>query len=204
MAKMWAGRGGRRHREAFATERAGGAAGDGAARLGGGRVGGGMAQGGRRDEAQSASGGATARRGVGVRAAGWRGSGGAPRQACGRRRGKGRGRTGRLDKRAGGAARGAGLVGGAARGGRECGRRRGGIETNEKVRAKAEGYDLRPLFSSAGLRPTKIVVGQEVIFVGKATFSSASLPTKITAVFLWAGRRKYSPAHKNTPHFRWS
>jgi hypothetical protein len=156
MAKMWAGRGGRRHREAFATERAGGAAGDGAARLGGGRVGGGMAQGGRRDEAQSASGGATARRGVGVRAAGWRGSGEAPRQACGRRRGKGRGRTGRLDKRAGGGvARGEGgrgssagvravarhgasvRAGGAARGGRECGRRRGGIETNEKVRAKA-------------------------------------------------------------------
>jgi hypothetical protein len=35
-----------------------------------------------------------------------------------------------------------------------------------------------PLFSSAGLRSTKIVVGQEVIFVGKGS------------------------AHENIPHFR--
>jgi hypothetical protein len=56
---------------------------------------------------------------------------------------------------------------------RACGRR-DGIETSEKVRAEAEGDDLGPLFSSAGLRLTKIVVGQEVIFVGKATFSSIS------------------------------
>jgi hypothetical protein len=124
--------------------------------------------------------------------------------AWGGRRGEGRGRSGLLGKRAGGGAawggrrdegwsgrlggracggaglraRGAGLAGGAARGGRECGRWRGGIETSEKVRAEAEGDDLGPLFSSAGLRPTKIVVGQEVIIVGKA------------------------PTHENTPHFR--
>jgi hypothetical protein len=55
MAKMRAGRGGRRRsRETFETERAGGAAGDGAARLSGGRVGGGAAQGGRRDTVQGA------------------------------------------------------------------------------------------------------------------------------------------------------
>jgi hypothetical protein len=53
-------------------------------------------------------------------------------------------------------------------GGRECGRRRGGIETSEKVRAEAEMDDLGPLFSSASLRPTKIVVGQRLIFVGMA------------------------------------
>jgi hypothetical protein len=62
MAKMRAGR-----REAFTTERAGGAAGDGAARLGGGRVGGGRAQGGRRDAAHDALGGAAGRRGAGGR-----------------------------------------------------------------------------------------------------------------------------------------
>jgi hypothetical protein len=49
----------------------------------------------------------------------------------------------------------------------------------------------------------------EVIFVGLtpgprkyATFLSVKRPTKITAVFSWAGRQKYSPAHENTPHFR--
>jgi hypothetical protein len=83
----------------------------------------------------------------------------------------------RRRRRAGGATRAGGAraaSGGAARGGRECGRRRGGIETSEKVRAEAEVDDLGPLFSSAGMRSTKIVVGQEVIFVGKATFSSVS------------------------------
>jgi hypothetical protein len=49
----------------------------------------------------------------------------------------------------------------------------------------------------------------EVIFVGLtpgprkyATFLSVKRPTKITAVFSWASRQKYSPAHENTPHFR--
>jgi hypothetical protein len=37
---------------------------------------------------------------------------------------------------------------------------RGGIETSEKVRAEAEMDDLGPLFSSASLRSTKIVIGQ--------------------------------------------
>jgi hypothetical protein len=79
MAKMRAGQGGRRRSwETFATERAGGAAGDDMAHLGDGRVGGGTVQGGRRDVVQRASGGATARRGAGgvprttgVRAAAW-------------------------------------------------------------------------------------------------------------------------------------
>jgi hypothetical protein len=35
----------------------------------------------------------------------------------------------------------------------------GSIETSEKVRAEAKMDDLGPLFSSATLRPTKIVVG---------------------------------------------
>jgi hypothetical protein len=67
----------------------------------------------------------------------------------------------------------------AARRGRSgCMRRRGGIETSEKVRAEAEMDDLGPLFSSASLMPTKIVVGQRLIFVGMA------------------------PTHENTPDFR--
>jgi hypothetical protein len=48
---------------------------------------------------------------------------------------------------------GRGACGGVASAG---GRRRGGIETSEK----AEMDDLGPLFSSASVRPTKIVVGQ--------------------------------------------
>jgi hypothetical protein len=50
------------------------------------------------------------------------------------------------------------------------------FQTTEKVRAR--DHCFRALFSSAGLRPTKILVGQRL-------FSSAS-----------------APAHKNRPHFR--
>jgi hypothetical protein len=52
-------------------------------------------------------------------------------------------------------------VGGAARaGGARAGDgAAGSIETSEKVRAEAEMDDLGPLFSSASLRPKKIVVG---------------------------------------------
>jgi hypothetical protein len=124
---------------------AGGAADDGAARLGGGRVGGGTTQGGRRDAVQRTSGGSTARRGAG----------GVPRTADVRGRGARRagagvegwaGRRGAWGGRAGSAA--ARACGGA-------GLKRG-IETSEK----AELDDLGPLFSSASVRPTKIVVGQ--------------------------------------------
>jgi hypothetical protein len=139
---------------------------------------------------------AAARRGAGgaprtagMRAAVRRGAGGAARgegrrgasscvraatQACGRR-GEGHqacGQCGEVRAAAHAAS------GSAARGERACGRRRGG-DSNEREGAGARpGDNLGPLFSSAGLRLTKIVVGQEVIFVGKAL------------------------AHENTPHFR--
>jgi hypothetical protein len=60
-----------------------------------------------------------------------------------------------------------------------CGRRRG-EDSNDREGAGARpgAVVLGPLFSSARLRPTKIVVGQRL-------FSSASAPT-----------------HENTPHFR--
>jgi hypothetical protein len=59
-------------------------------------------------------------------------------------------------------------VGGATWGGRRvraawraCGRRDDSNERNEREAAGARpGDDLGPLFLSAGLRPTKIVVGQ--------------------------------------------
>jgi hypothetical protein len=126
---------------------------------------------------------------AGMRAAVRRGAGGAARgegrrgasscvraatQACGRR-GEGHqacGQCGEVRAAAHAAS------GSAARGERACGRRRGG-DSNEREGAGARpGDNLGPLFSSAGLRLTKIVVGQEVIFVGKAL------------------------AHENTPHFR--
>jgi hypothetical protein len=48
-----------------------------------------------------------------------------------------------------------------AQAGRECGGGAAGLgRACEKVRAEAGMDDLRPLFSSASLRPTKIVVGQ--------------------------------------------
>jgi hypothetical protein len=52
----------------------------------------------------------------------------------------------------------------------------GGIQIERPGEGRFRG--LVPLFSSAGLRPTKIVVDQEVIFVGKGL------------------------AHENIPHFR--
>jgi hypothetical protein len=78
-------------------------------------------------------------------------------------------------------------VGTAAGGVGACGRRHGngtaagvwaaaGFKSSDQGRGRFSGPV--PLFSSAGLRPTKIVVGQEVIFVGKG------------------------PAHENIPHFR--
>jgi hypothetical protein len=92
------------------------------------------------------------------------------------------GRAGRLGRRAAWGVQAARLgeqrgVRGARRG--ACGERRRDGDSNDREGAGARlGEDLGPLFSSAGLRPTKIVVGKEVIFVGKA------------------------PAHENTPHFR--
>jgi hypothetical protein len=48
-----------------------------------------------------------------------------------------------------------------AQAGRECGGGAAGLgRACEKVRAEAGMDDLRPLFSSASLRPTTIVVGQ--------------------------------------------
>jgi hypothetical protein len=158
-----------------ASERAGGAADDGAACLGGGRVGGGKAQGGLHDAAR---GGRAAS--AGVRA---------------------------VRRRAGSAARGAGRAGSDA-----CG------EGRARVRAAAR-WGFKRVSEGAGARP-----GDDLgafIFVGRAeadensgrsrgyfrrqgpsprkysTFSSVKRPTKITAVFSWAGRRKYSPAHEN-------
>jgi hypothetical protein len=57
---------------------------------------------------------------------------------------------------AGGAVRAGGARVAARRGRRGAGLKRGGIETSEK----AEMDDLGPLFSSASVRPTKIVVSQ--------------------------------------------
>jgi hypothetical protein len=93
---------------------------------------------------------------------------------------------------------------------RGCGRRRAcghggggrGFKSSDQGRGRFRGPV--PLFSSAGLRPMKIVVGQEDIFhiLGArslyfcrqgpgprkySTFSSVQRPTKITAVFSWAG-----------------
>jgi hypothetical protein len=164
-----------------------------AGRLGRRRAGSGAARGGRGASDGGHAGGGAARGGrgasSGMRAAVWRGAGGAARdegvrgasscvraaaQECGQR-GEGHRACGRCGEvRA--AARAA--SGSAATGERACGRRRGG-DSNEREGAGARpGDDLGPLFSSAGLRLTKIVVGQEVIFVGKAL------------------------AHENTPHFR--
>jgi hypothetical protein len=71
------------------------------------------------------------------------------RRACGRRRGEGQ--AGRRGARQACRRRGRAWVGGGV-----TGLKRGGIETSEK----AEMDDLGPLFSSASVRPTKIVVGQ--------------------------------------------
>jgi hypothetical protein len=97
------------------------------------------------------------------------------------------------------------------------GRRSDSYERNEREAAGARPEDdLGPLFSSAGLRPTKIrhiFIGQEAdennfcIYVGRPTkifpgprkcspFSSVTRPTKITTVFSWDGRLKYSGPRK--------
>jgi hypothetical protein len=246
------GRGRRRSREAFATERAGGAADDGAARLGGGRVGGGTAQVGRRDAAARRGAGGRLRRQecgrrrgegragrLGRRAGGgaaWgEGQGGAPWQACGSAAWGGRrdeGRAGRLGGRVaarracvraarwacGGVAcvraggrRGAGLRE-AWRG--ECGQHGGGAAIQTSKTSEREAVGARPGRFRASIFVGRAEAdensGRSMTYFRRhgpgprkyATFSSVKRPMKITSIFSWPCRRKYSPAHENTPHFR--
>ena len=67
-------------------------------------------------------------------------------------------------------------------------RRRGVVRTVSNEPEKAGDDDVGPLFSSASVRPTKIVVGQRRIFVGLASAHEN------TAYFRRpSGRRKYVP-----------
>jgi hypothetical protein len=91
---------------------------------------------------------------------------------CGRRDNEGHGAGTAL----GGAARGVGRRRDSNRAARRGALGGGGIQIERPGEGRFRG--LVPLFSSAGLRPTKIVVDQEVIFVGKGL------------------------AHENIPHFR--
>jgi hypothetical protein len=172
-------RGGRQRREAFATKRRGAprrrACGrrHGAGRLSRRRVGrlgrGGAVRGVRGASDDERAGGGTTR--------GKRGASAGVRVAARQ------GRAGRLGRRAAWGVQAARLgeqrgVRGARRG--ACGERRRDGDSNDRegAGARSGAVVLGPLFSSVGLRPTKIVVGQRL-------FSSVS-----------------ALAHENTPHFR--
>jgi hypothetical protein len=96
----------------------------------------------------------------------------------------------------------------------ECGRRGGGAVIQNSETSEREAAGERPgRFRASifvGLTEDDENSGRSMTYFRRygpgprkySTFSSVMRPTKITSIFLWACRRTYSPAHKNTPHFR--
>jgi hypothetical protein len=96
----------------------------------------------------------------------------------------------------------------------ECGRHGGGAAIQNSKTSEREAAGVRSgRFRASifiGLTEADENSGRSMTYFHRygpgprkySTFSSVTRPTKITSVFSWNCRRKYSPAHENTPHFR--